>query len=95
MARKKRVLVLPSNVPFEEAEKYWDNLVFHRKGDEEDVPKAAFRPEAFTTQLSPKVEQYRELSRKGRLYTEKMDREEAGRPKYVLGEGVYDPEDDE
>ena len=95
MGRKKRILVLPSNVPLEDAEKYWDNLVFHRKGDEKDVPKAAFRPESFTTQLTLKVEKYRELSREGRLHTETMAREEAGRPKFVLGEGVYVPEEED
>jgi len=94
MARKKRTLTLPSSVSPEQAEKYWDNLVFHRRGDEENVPKAPFRPESFTTQLTPNVERYRELSREGRLHTEQMAREEAGQPKIVLGEGVYVPDED-
>ena len=88
-------MTLPSNVTPEEAEKYWDELVFHRRGGEEKVPKAPFRPESFTTQLTLNVEKYRELSREGRLHTERMTREEAGRPKLVLGEGVYFPEEDE
>lgn len=95
MTRKKRTMILPSSVSPEQAEKYWDNLVFHRRGDEEDVPKAAFRPENFTTQLTLNVEKYRELSREGRVHTEQMAREEAGRPKMVLGEGVYVPEEDD
>lgn len=94
MARKKRTLVLPSSVTSEDAEKYWENLVFHQREGEEDVPKAAFRPEGFTSVLSVPVEKYRELSREGRLYTEKLAREEAGRPKIVLGVGVYTPEED-
>lgn len=94
MARKKRTLTLPSSVSPKEAEEYWENLVFHRRGVEEVVPKATFRPESFTTQLTMSVEKYRELAREGRLHTEKMAREEAGRPKIVLGEGVYVPEDD-
>lgn len=95
MARKKRTMTLPSSVSPEEAEKYWDSIVFHRREGGEDVPKAPFRPEGFTTQLTPNVERYRELSREGRLHTEQMAREEAGRPKMVLGEGVYVPEDDD
>ena len=94
MGRKKRTMILPSSVPPEEAEKYWDNLVFHRREVKEDVPKAAFRPEGFTTQLTPSVEKYRELSREGRLHTEQMAREEAGLPKIVLGDGDYVPEED-
>lgn len=91
MGRKKRTLVLPSSVPFNEAEKYWENLVFHRGGGElEDVPRV-FRPESFTTVTAP-VEKYRELARAGRLLSEKLAREEENRPKIVLGEGVYVPE---
>jgi hypothetical protein len=93
MTRKKRTLVLPSSVPFEDAEKYWENLVFHQRKGGEDAPKAAFRPEGFTT-VSVAVEKYRELARAGRLDTERLAVEEAGRPKIVLGEGVYAPEDD-
>lgn len=93
MNRKKRTLVLPSSVTFEEAEKYWENLVFHQRGGElEDMPKV-FRPEGFTTVTTP-VEKYRELARAGRLLSERLAREEAGRPKIVLGEGVYVPEED-
>jgi len=93
MSRKKRTLVLPSSVTFEEAEKYWENLVFHqRAGELEDMPKV-FRPEGFTT-VTTSVEKYRELARAGRLLSEGLAREEAGRPKIVLGEGVYVPEED-
>lgn len=92
MARKRRTLILPSSVAPEEAEKYWENLVFHQREDKEDMPKATFRPEGFTT-VSVSVEKYRELARLGRLDTERLAREEAGRPKIVLGEGVYTPED--
>ncbi|KAF8809570.1 Pet127-domain-containing protein [Phlegmacium glaucopus] len=93
MNRKKRTLILPSSVPFAEAEKYWENLVFHqRAGEFDDVPRT-FRPEGFTT-VSTSVEKYRELARAGRLLTERLAREEAGRPKIVLGEGVYVPEEE-
>ena len=94
MARKKRTLALPTSVAPKEAERFWENLVFYQREGEEGMPKVAFQPEAFTTQLSLAVEKYRELSREGRLHTERMAREEAGRPKIVLGEGVYVPEDD-
>lgn len=87
MSRKRRTLVLPSSVAFEDAEKFWDNLVFHQR--DEDVRKV-FRPEGFTS-VTTSVEKYRELARAGRLHTEKMAREEGGRPKIVLGEGVYVP----
>lgn len=94
MGRKRRTLVLPSSVPFHEAEKFWENLVFHRKADElKDEPRV-FRPEGFTT-VTTTVEKYRELARAGRLLSEQLAREEAGRPKIVLGEGVYVPEEDE
>lgn len=84
MSRKKRTLVLPSSVPLNEAEKYWESLVFHDHGRVVDGPRV-FRPEGFTT-VSTSVEKYRELSRAGRLYSERMAREEEGRPKIVLGE---------
>jgi len=93
MDRKKRTLVLPSSVEASGAEKYWESLVFHQRESEEDVPKVAFRPEAFTTVSLP-VDKYRELAREGRLHTEKMARKEEGRPKIVLGQGVYVPEED-
>jgi len=94
MGRKKRTLILPSSVSFAEAEKFWESLVFHqRAGELEDAPRA-FRPEGFTT-VSASVEKYRELARAGRLLTERLTREEAGRPKIVLGEGVYVPEEDD
>jgi hypothetical protein len=95
MARKKRMMILPSSVSSNQAEEYWNNLVFHRRAEDEDVFKAPFQPENFTTQLTLNVEKYRELSREGRLYSEQLAREEAGRPKIVLGEGVYVPDDEE
>lgn len=93
MGRKKRTLVLPSSVSFNEAEKYWENLVFHRRAGEMEDMRRVFRPEGFTT-VTASVEKYRELAREGRLFSEKLAREEAGRPKTVLGEGVYVPEED-
>jgi hypothetical protein len=93
MGRKRRTLVLPSTVAPEDAEKYWENLVFHRRDGEEDVRKSVFRPESFTT-VSVSVEKYRELARAGRLDTQRLAREEAGQPKIVLGEGVYVTEED-
>ena len=92
MSRKKRTLVLPASVAPDDAEKFWESLVFHEREGVEDGPKAAFRPEGFTT-ITTSVEKYRELARAGRLDTEKLAREEAGRPKIVLGSGVYTPED--
>lgn len=94
MSRKKRTLVLPSSVPFDEAEKYWENLVFHQRANESKDEPRVFRPEAFTTETTS-VEKYRELARAGRLLSEKMAREEAGRPKIILGEGVYVPEEED
>ena len=95
MARKKRMMILPSSVSPNQAEEYWNNLVFHQGAEDEDVFKAPFRPENFTTQLTLNVEKYRELSREGRLHSEQMAREEAGRPKIVLGEGVYVPDEED
>lgn len=88
MSRKRRILVLPSSVAFEEAEKYWDNLVFHQRAGELDDVRKVFRPEGFTT-ASASVAKYRELAREGREVSERLTREEAGRPKIVLGGGVY------
>jgi len=94
MGRKKRTLVLPSSVPSHEAEKFWESLVFHQRANElKDEPRV-FRPEGFTT-VTASVEKYRELARAGRLFSEELARKEAGRPKIVLGEGVYVPEEDE
>jgi hypothetical protein len=90
MSRKKRTLVLPSSVAFDEAEKYWENLVFHQRANKSHDESRVFRPEAFTTDTGS-VERYRELARAGRLLSEQLAREEAGRPKIVLGEGVYVP----
>jgi hypothetical protein len=94
MGRKKRTMILPSSVSLADAEKFWENLVFHQKEGQKDAPKMPFRPEGFTTQMTAAVEKYRELSREGRLRTQKMEQEEAGKPKYVFGEGVYVPEED-
>jgi hypothetical protein len=94
MGRKKRTLTLPSSVKLSEAKNFWKNLVFHHRKDEEAEPKDTMQPQDFTTHLTSAVERYRALSREGRLHTEKMAREEAGRPKIVLGSGVYVPEED-
>lgn len=94
ISRKKRTLALPSSVKLSQAKNFWKSLVFHHRKDEEAAPKTSFQSEYFTTQLTQAVEKYRELSREGRLQTEKMAREEAGRPKIVLGSGVYVPEED-
>jgi len=88
-ARKKRVLVLPSNIStMDEGRRFWESLNFSSNLDKAESAKA-FRPESFTL-ATALVEKYRELSRQGRLVSQQMDEEEAGRPKIVLGRGLYE-----
>ena len=92
-ARKKRVLVLPSSVStMDEGRRFWESLNFSSNLDKAESAKA-FRPESFTL-ATALVEKYRELSRQGRLLSQQIDEEEAGRPKIVLGRGLYE-EDEE
>ncbi len=88
--RKKRLLVLPSSVStMDEAKEFWDNLSFSKKIDEEVAKE--FRPDSFTLATAA-VEKYRELSRQGRLHSQRMEEEEADRPKIVLGHGQNEEE---
>ncbi|KAF8908913.1 mitochondrial protein Pet127-domain-containing protein [Gymnopilus junonius] len=89
--RKKRSLVLPSGVPLEEAEKFWNSLNFGNKTPEE---VKLFRPESFTL-ANAAIEKYRELAREGRMVSQKMEEDLAGRPKIVLGSGVYEENTEE
>ena len=89
MQRKKRSLVLPSGVSLEDAEKFWNSLNFGNTTPEE---AKMFRPESFALANSA-IEKYRELARVGRAISQKMDEDLAGRPKIVLGMGVYEGEE--
>src|SRR5260221_1162451 len=73
-ARKKRVLVLPSNVStMDEGRRFWQSLNFSSSLDKAESAKA-FRPESFTL-ATALVEKYRELSRQGRLQSQQMEEE--------------------
>jgi len=87
MQRKKRALILPSDVTLEQAEEYWTNLTYSNKIPEEKAK--LFRPEAFAV-AGAAIEKYRELARKGRVLSQEMEERLAGQPKIVLGHGVYD-----
>lgn len=87
------MFVLPSNVTtMDEGKRFWESLNFSSKLEKAESAKA-FRPESFTL-ATALVEKYRRLSRQGRLMSQNMDEEEAGRPKIVLGRGLYE-EDEE
>ncbi|KAJ3515386.1 hypothetical protein NLJ89_g1789 [Agrocybe chaxingu] len=88
--RKMRSLVLPSSVPLEDAEQYWTNLSFNKVMSKEDAK--IFRPESFSLATAA-IERYRELAREGRLISQRLESELAGRPKIVLGEGIYEEEE--
>ena len=91
--RKRRILVLPSSVStMDEGRRFWESLNFANSLDRAESAKV-FRPEKFTL-ATALVEKYRQLSRQGRLISQQMEEEEAGRPKIVLGRGLYE-EDEE
>jgi hypothetical protein len=91
--RKKRVLVLPSNIStMDEGRRFWESLNFSRNLDKAESAKV-FRPESFTL-ATALVEKYRQLSRQGRLLSQQIEEEEAGRPKIVLGRGLYEEDED-
>ncbi|KAF4617875.1 hypothetical protein D9613_006069 [Agrocybe pediades] len=87
MQRKKRSLILPSDVTLEQAEEYWTNLTYSNKIPEEKAK--LFRPEAFAV-AGAAIEKYREISRKGRLLAQEMEQRLAGQPKILLGHGIYE-----
>lgn len=81
--RKKRVWCLPSNVStMDEGRRFWESLNFSNNLDKRESAKM-FRPESFTL-ATALVEKYRQLSRQGRLASQQMEEETAGRPKIVL-----------
>jgi len=86
-ARKKRILTLPSYVSIDDAETYWRSLNYNPSVDRVVIPKV-FSIDAFGTPNSS-VESYRQMSREGRKLTEQLEAEEKGKPKLVVGEGVY------
>lgn len=92
--RKKRVLVLPSHIStMEDGEKFWENLKFSSAREEQKEKRTsavetdadvAFQPDAFTLATAT-VENYREMARRGRFMSRKIEEREAGKPKIVLG----------
>jgi hypothetical protein len=91
--KKKRVFVLPSNIStMDEGRKFWESLNFSNKLDKAESAKV-FRPESFTL-ATALVEKYRQLSRQGRVLSQQMEQAEAGRPKIVLGRGLYEADED-
>jgi len=86
--RKRRLLVLPSNISdMEEAKEFWNGLNFSNTGNAGAAK--IFHPDSFTL-ATASVEVYRELSRKGRLLSQQIEEEEKGRPKIVHGLGIYE-----
>ena len=67
----------------DEGRRFWESLNFSNKLDKTERAKV-FRPESFTL-ATALVEKYRQLSRQGRLASQQMEEEAAGRPKIVLG----------
>ena len=88
-ARKTRQLVLPSTVSLKDAQAYWESLSYN--------PKLAlntkeFKPSNFIV-AGPNIEEFREVSREGRLLYKELQRRQEGKPKIVLGQGVYEEEE--
>jgi hypothetical protein len=93
--RKNRPHVLPSDVPLEGAEDYWKSLNYNTASqlvpDGEDAK--VFRPDQFIL-ANDAVERFREVSREGRKLSQQMEKAHAGLPKIVLGQGVYEEQED-
>jgi len=87
--RKTRLFVLPSSVALEDAQKYWEGLSYN--------PKLALNTKEFKlsnfTIADPGIEKFREVSREGRLLYNELQRLQQGKPKIVLGHGVYEEEE--
>ncbi|KAF8158335.1 mitochondrial protein Pet127-domain-containing protein [Crassisporium funariophilum] len=88
MARKRRSLVLPSSVSLEEAKEFWENLNFNKRMPD-NMEGKKYSPEAFSL-ATGSIERYREMARKGRLFSEELAKADAGKPKIVYGEGSYE-----
>lgn len=88
-ARKVRPFVLPSTVALQDAKAYWENLSYN--------PKLALNTKEFKlsnfTVADPHIEKFREVSREGRLLYKELQRRQEGKPKIVLGQGVYEEEE--
>ncbi|KAF8964217.1 mitochondrial protein Pet127-domain-containing protein [Flammula alnicola] len=89
--RKSRTLVLPTSVALDDAKEYWEKLNYSNQLiAAEDLKE--FRPEAFTI-ATAQVQRYRDLAREGRALYKELERRQAGKPKIVLGQGVYEEEE--
>lgn len=86
--RKKRSHVLPSSVSLDEAQEYWDSILFHKRDDDEG-PTVKPSADDFTL-ANTAIERYRQLSRNGRLYSQKLEKLYTGKPKVVLGNPLPD-----
>ena len=88
-ARKTRQLVLPSTVSLQDAQAYWESLSYN--------PKLAIDTKEFKLSnfivAGPNIEEFREVSREGRLLYKELQRRQEGKPKIVLGQGVYEEEE--
>lgn len=82
--RQFRAYSFPAGVDAENMAKFWHALNFSGKIAADDEDPAVYRAENFKT-AGHKIEQLRELARSGRKATEQLAREEAGKPKFVLG----------
>ncbi|TFK73566.1 Pet127-domain-containing protein [Pluteus cervinus] len=87
--RKFHAWNLPSGVGPEEMAQFWKDLNFNRKPDTPDSPEFGelenYDPGKFKVP-SRSIQKLRLLSRAGRMDTERLELEMAGKPKIVLGE---------
>ncbi|KAF9481176.1 Pet127-domain-containing protein [Pholiota conissans] len=87
--RKSRTLVLPASVSMEEAKEYWENLSFN--------PKLKAVTKDFNLMnfalADSGIQKFRNVSKEGRMLYEELQRRQEGKPKIVLGQGVYEEEE--
>jgi hypothetical protein len=87
--RKHRTLTLPSNVTMDKAREYWENLSYNPKL--KAVTKE-FKSSHFCM-ADPTIQRYRDISNEGRVWYEERQKQMAGKPKIVLGQGVYEEDE--
>jgi len=81
--RQFRAYNLPSGVTLEQMAEFWKNLNF--SGNVAEAGLADYNPDNFRA-ASRNVELLRSIARAGKEETERLELEEAGKPKIVLGE---------
>ncbi|KAK7048290.1 mitochondrial protein Pet127-domain-containing protein [Favolaschia claudopus] len=100
MERKFRAYSLPTGVSFESLPQYWNELNFGNepKPEVEQPEDQPILPEDFDYKKfrlpDERTQILRDLARSGRMFSEMLEKQEAGRKKVVLGE-PYDISDNE